>query len=522
MGMKRLIINLMANTLSFVISFGISFFLTPYITAAMGEEAYGFIALGNNFVSYATIITAALNSMAARFITVELYQGNDKEADEFFSSVLIANIVLTVVLAIPAVFVIVFLQRIINVSPALLFDVKSLLFFLFIAFFITLITSVFSVAPYAKNRTDLSAYRDIFYNLVRAGILYFVFSVFDAHVWYYGAATIVASIYLAVANVFLHKKLLNEMKFNYRNYKRSSVIILIKSGIWSSVSSLSTTLLEGLDLLIANLFISASAMGVLSIAKTLPLAINSMVSTISQVFVPGFTISFAENDDNLVRNINNSIKLMSIFSSMPLVVLFVLGKPFFRLWVPAQNAEILHILSILTVGTLVVTAAVKPLYAIYVVTNKLKANSLTALLQGAVSTIAVFLLLYLLPKDILNNPNNPVGLYIIAGISSFLGILRAITFTPMYAAYCLNLKKTTFYPAIIRSLANVMISTILSTVVVTFMNISSWMKLIVVTCFVCLIEVLSGFVFVLNKDEKKSLYRKITNITNIIKQKGEA
>ena len=507
--MKRLIINLMANTLSFIISFGISFFLTPYITAAMGEEAYGFISLGNNFVSYATIITAALNSMAARFISVELCKGNDKEANEFFSSVLIANIVLTVVLVIPAILVVVFLEKIINVPSALVFDVKSLLLFLFIAFFITLITSVYSVAPYAKNRTDLSAYRDIFYNLVRAGSLYLVFSIFEAHVWYYGAATIVASLYLVVANVFLHKKLLGEMRFNHKNYKRSSVIILIKSGIWSSVSSLSTTLLEGLDLLIANLFISASAMGVLSIANTLPLAINSMVSTISQVFVPGFIISYAQNDKNLVIDVNNSIKLMSIFSSMPLVVLFVLGKAFFKLWVPTQNSDILHILSILTVGTLVVTATVKPLYAIYVVTNKLKANSLTALVQGVASTAAVFFFLSILPKDTLNNSNNPVGLYIIAGVSSFLGILRAITFTPMYAAYCLKLKKLTFYPAIWKSLVNVIISTILSAVLVSFVNVDSWMKLVVTTCFVCIIEILSGFLFVLNKEEKKIFLSKI-------------
>ena len=56
MGKRRLVINLFANLISFIVSFGISFFLTPYITEALGTEAYGFISLGNNFVSYVLLL----------------------------------------------------------------------------------------------------------------------------------------------------------------------------------------------------------------------------------------------------------------------------------------------------------------------------------------------------------------------------------------------------------------------------------------------------------------------------------
>lgn len=514
MGKKRLAINLFANLISFIVSFGISFFLTPYITEALGTEAYGFISLGNNFVSYVTIITSALNAMAARFITVSIYENKQEKANEYFSSVLIANIVMSAVLLIPSSVVIILLDKLINISPILVFDVKLLWTFLIVSFFLTLISSVFSVAPYAKNRMDLAAYRDIFYNIMRAVLLFLAFYFLAAHLWFYGLVTIIANIILALVNVFLHRKLLPEMRFSKNQFSKSAVITLLKSGVWSSVGSLSTTLLEGLDLLIANIFISATAMGVLSIAKTLPLAINSMVSTIQQVFVPSFTIAYAKKEKTLINDINSSIKLMSVFSSMPLVALFVLGKAFFRLWVPYQDERVLHILSILTVGTLIVTAAVKPLYAIYTVTNKLKANSLTTLLQGVLSTLFVFILLSTIPNEMLNDVTNPWGLYVIAGVSSFLGIIRALTFTPMYAAYCLDEKLGIFYPAIFRSLLNTAITCIVSWIFVRTIVIKSWIVLIFCGIIVCVIVLLGGMIIVLNKNERRAIFNKLKTLTS--------
>lgn len=76
---KSLFINMIATTLAFVINAVISFIITPYLVKILGDEAYGFIGLANNFVSYASIITVALNSMAARFITIEIHKKMKKK-----------------------------------------------------------------------------------------------------------------------------------------------------------------------------------------------------------------------------------------------------------------------------------------------------------------------------------------------------------------------------------------------------------------------------------------------------------
>ena len=51
---KALIVNMLASILTFLVSLGISFFFTPYLTNTVGEEAYGFVSLANNFINYIT------------------------------------------------------------------------------------------------------------------------------------------------------------------------------------------------------------------------------------------------------------------------------------------------------------------------------------------------------------------------------------------------------------------------------------------------------------------------------------
>lgn len=65
---KKISINIVMSIVGFLITIFISLFITPYIVEQLGGEAYGFVGLANNFVSYASLITVALNSMSSCFV----------------------------------------------------------------------------------------------------------------------------------------------------------------------------------------------------------------------------------------------------------------------------------------------------------------------------------------------------------------------------------------------------------------------------------------------------------------------
>ena len=91
---NHLVLNMSANIITFVINTAISFFLSPFIVRNVGVDAYGFIGLANNFISYATLITVAINSLSGRFVTVKIYENDMESANKYFSSVFIANTIL--------------------------------------------------------------------------------------------------------------------------------------------------------------------------------------------------------------------------------------------------------------------------------------------------------------------------------------------------------------------------------------------------------------------------------------------
>ena len=145
---KALIINTIASFVTFIVGLGIAFFFTPFLTDTVGEEAYGFVSLGNNVINYITILTVALNSVAGRFITIEYHQGKKKEANEYFSSVLMANIAIIPVILAVAVPVILNAEKLLDIPVELEESVKLLFFFILFNFIITLISTLYMSVSY--------------------------------------------------------------------------------------------------------------------------------------------------------------------------------------------------------------------------------------------------------------------------------------------------------------------------------------------------------------------------------------
>lgn len=89
---KQHAINLVASVTNMLVGALISFFLTPYIVKTIGVEANGFVMLANSFISYATLVGTALNSMAGRFIMISYYNNDEEKVSRLYSSLYWGNI----------------------------------------------------------------------------------------------------------------------------------------------------------------------------------------------------------------------------------------------------------------------------------------------------------------------------------------------------------------------------------------------------------------------------------------------
>ena len=87
-----MLINLISSIVVFVVSMGINFFLTPFILKSLGNEAFGFVGLSNAIVSYAAVVSVAINSVSGRFVAHAWHKKDISLANTYYSSVLAVNI----------------------------------------------------------------------------------------------------------------------------------------------------------------------------------------------------------------------------------------------------------------------------------------------------------------------------------------------------------------------------------------------------------------------------------------------
>lgn len=502
---KQFIINLIAQVTSFAVTMGISFFLSPFIVKTVGSEAYGFVTLGNNFISYASLIAAAINSMSSRFVTIELTNKNFDKANRYFSSVFFANSALTVIFFIPAVFIVIFLDRIVNVSSSIVGDVRLLWSIIFAQFLISLMFNVFCVATFATNKLYLSSIRTIVGQVIRTVILLVSYNFFPSHIWYIGLASIVMTIYTGFTNYTFTKKLTPDLKIRKAYFEFGSIKEIISSGIWNSISSLGTILSESLDLLITNLFVGKELMGILSVSKTIPSAVSSLIGTIVGIFVPSLTIDFAKkNYDSIKKQILFSMKITGLITCLPISALIVIGNEFYSLWQPTLDSKQLQVLSILTVSSFMISGTINVIYNIFTVTNKVKFSALVQVAFGLFNTLTVLILV----------KYTNLGVYAVAGVSSVTAIIKNLTIIVPYACKCLHFKKSTFYPQIFKCLLAMILSMVLGIVAKSPFTLDNWFSL---AAFVVAEVICSTFVYLAictNKEDRAMIVDMIKNMVS--------
>ncbi|MEE0265820.1 MAG: oligosaccharide flippase family protein [Acutalibacteraceae bacterium] len=483
---KQMTINLLASIISFGVNMAINFFLTPYLVQALGTESYGFIGLANNFVQYATIITSALNSMSGRFISIAYHQGDKKKASKLFSSVLVADLFLAGVMLLAAGLFTCYLDVFLDVPEKLIGSVKITFGVTFLTFVISVVTAIFTTATFVKNRLEINSIRDIISNLLKIALIVLLFTCFPAQLYFIALATLASGVFLLLTNITVKKKILPDVQISFKNFKLKYVKIILAAGLWMSLAQLSNALISGVDLLMCNLALGATMMGILSIAKTIPHCISSLIATIGGVFAPHYTILYAKDDiKGLVKEVSFTSRILSFILTVPIAGFIAFGYEFYTLWQPSKTPEeiqVIQILSVLTCVSYLFTAHTQCMTMLNSVCNKLKLPVLVALGVGVVSiAITVFVINF---YDLGDN-----NVYVIAGTSSVLMSLRAFFFIPIYSAHLLKQKLTSFFPSMLRGWLTFFVLVAIFSVIRNVIALDSWL----VFAGVCLLAAVVGY-----------------------------
>lgn len=494
---KKFVLNFAAQIAVLGSQFIISFVLTPVVLQKLGDEAYGFVGLVNSFVSYVAIVTASLNAMASRFITVSYHEGKIDDTEEYFSSVFFSNCIMAIAVLVGAGFLAVNIDALVAVAPAFLDDLRITILLAFLNAGVSLLTVVFGVAAFIKNDLFLNSIGQLIGSVLRVIFLFVLFWAALPHMWYFSVAGLAATVATGAVQVVLTHKLLPELKLSLSRFNPHKVLELLKVGVWNSLQNINNLIQTGLDLLIANIFVGAAAMGLLSIAKTVPQALTSLSGSIANLFYPKMAEAYAQGDKAaLVNRFDFAMRFTASFLIVPLAGFIGFGPSFYSLWLPGRTvAELteIQLLSVLTVVTLIASALVEPLYYANTLTTKVRGSVLIAFGFSLLTIAIEFPLILFTPLD---------KLAVIAGVSSTLMFIRHSFVQPLYSAVVIGVRKRTFFKPLAREIVVLLVLWFAYALVDKFGIYTSWASLIGIVFISAILGYAFALFFLFDKNER--------------------
>lgn len=493
-------LNIVGSLLVVVINVVINFFLSPFIVEHLGVEANGYITLANNFISYIALVTMALNSMAGRFILIDYRRGNLQSANEYYSSVLFGDWLLAAVFFLPMVFFVVYIDEIINVPVEFVGDTRILFGLVFLNYVFNLCLPQWQTAPYCTNNLYLRSLKSAISSVIRAIAIFLLFSLFSPHSYYVAIAAIFMGMTSITLDYIFYMKLMPELQWKVSLFRWAKVKELVSSGIWNTVNQCGNLLLEGLDILIANIFINPVASGVLALSKILPNMIIQITGTVATTYGPRLTYLYTDGKmEEMAHEVKNDVMVVSVLANIPIGVFVAFSLPFFNLWVPSQDAVELTILSCISLLGVAFSGISLCFMNLFGVVNKLKFNSLVVIGSGLVNITCVLLLL----------KYTNLGIFAVVAASSVVSIIRIFSFTIPYSASLIKYSWVEFTGYLIKGFSNVIVPLGIGLVISAVVDVDTWLKLVLCVGITIVLALFLDCYLVLNKHQRAYVLNKL-------------
>lgn len=488
---KQIRKNMITNIIAMVISIGINYLITPYITNQLGIGAYSYVSIITNIISFFTVITYTLNSMVGRFYTIS-YNQNLDESNKYISTALFSCIGLFIILLPIIIVMTLFLDKIINIDTALSSDVKFAFFASSLTFLLSTVSSVMLTGTYARNKLEVNNYIQILANSLKAIMIFALFNVFSAKIWFIGISGIFQTSVSIILGYLMFKKYIPTVKFSIKLFKKQYAKELLSAGAFNSIILLGNNLMTQVDLLVGNrVILDADLLGQYSIILLFSNTIRQISSAISSAFSPTTIKLYAEKKYNeLVEYTNNVVSICGIMLGLVVSLIAILFVPFTKIWLN-QDFSSLKALEMFMLLSLVPNLAISQLNVLNQAVNKLKIPAIASIVAGVLNVCLALMF------ELCFN----MGLFGLALASVISLTMRNLVFAPIYAAKITNQKVHVYYKPLIKSIILVLISCSIGELITRYYRINGIVDLFIVGIIMLVFYILLSYIM-MSKEEK--------------------
>ncbi len=347
-----MLINAVSNCGPFGANMVIGFLLTPYLLTHLGKTNFGIWTLVAHLLGYYGLIRLGVGAGIMRYVPFYSGRDDDSSASEIVSTGLVMFL---------GIGLVIFAISMLIAEPVARFykagaELASLLRVMGLAAAIECPMRILDASIRAHEKWIVANFVSIVMAICRAlglaGCVYFGYGVVGM-----GYAILAVTIFSTVLMAVMFVRFCPGIHFKLGRFKLAHAKSLIRFGILSTVITVVSALrLQGHSLIIGKM-ISIEAVALYGVAGLLIRYVRQAVTAPSRVFLPRFAYLDGGNHHLEITSLfRNGTKVVTMFSAGMMLIIFVAGSRFIRLWVGEGFEAAYPALMILAAGYLVETS----------------------------------------------------------------------------------------------------------------------------------------------------------------------
>lgn len=350
----------------------VNLYSSRVILQALGVEDYGVYNAVAGFITMFSLISSSITSSISRFITFVLGQNDQYKLKKVFSTAIIIQITLALVIVMLVEIIGVwFLNTHMTIPDGREIASNCILQFALLTFVFNLLSTPYNASLIAHEKMAAFAYIGIFEGCANLLVAFFVmYSTWDSLILYGGLMCLVSFSTRIIYNIYC-KKHFSECTFQWVLDKRLFKEMCGFAG-WNFIGSVSGLLREqGINLLF-NVYYGPIVNAARGLASQVQAAITKFSQSFFAAVQPQITKSYANNNINESHELVLLSSRFAFFLLMALIVPVVVETEFLlEIWLRDVPEHTVSFVRIVLAGTLIDSLS-SPLVYLMLATGKIK------------------------------------------------------------------------------------------------------------------------------------------------------
>ena len=483
-------INAISNWGPLAVNFIVGLLLTPYLIGHLGKGSYGVWALVGSLLGYYGLLRLGVGAGIMRYVPFYRGANDNRAASQILSTAMAMSLIVGLAILLISVMLAEPIARFYKAGS----ELASLIRILGVAAAIECPMRILDTCIRSHEHWVAANLAIIFTAITRAlglaGCIYLGYGVVQMG-YVVLAVTILSLAFFAV----LFIQFCSKIRLRPSMIKLSHAQMLLSFGILTTIISLAYTLtLQGHSLIIGKV-ISLDAVAVYAIPVLLIRNIRQGVLAPVRVFWPRFAYLDGKNDLNEVTSLFlRGTRLSAMFASGVMLIVFVVGHPFIRLWMVGEDFSAAYPVLLLLAGGYLVEGSQAVMPFLLGGTGRQGIQAIFAAAEGILGIGLSIILTWQL------------GLVGVAfGFVIGIVLMRGIV-CPWYVCHLLHINLLRYYTTrLLRPLLVLGTLTLISYALGISELIDGWLALISAVMIAGIVYLCCTYLFVIRPDERRNL-----------------